>query len=217
MVLTVTSRYSHNWQIRPLPGEKCRFRSQNFYVLVVLNVVTDAAIMCIPVPLLWRLRVTLLRKVGVSILPSSGVFIISTAILRAVLTIGGKPSVININRWGFRETVVGLVAVTAPVLSPLFTRSFWRPGPYQRNRYRLEMEEAMNRPDLGNVLGTVEIRSALEDLEEGIAQDAPQASIWKRTVTERTRDGHGVRQIYNIHNYSPEKSSRSLGKPRGWL
>lgn len=32
---------------------------QNFLVTVVLNVITDAAILCIPLPLLWQLQVPL--------------------------------------------------------------------------------------------------------------------------------------------------------------
>lgn len=137
LVLTVSLScrpYHENWQIRPLPGPQCTFRTQNFWTLVVLNVVSDAAIMAIPVPILWNLRVSPLRKLGITLLLCSGLFIISTAIVRAVVTIGGTASVININRWGFRETAVGVCAVTAPVLAPMFTRAFWRKGPYNRHR-----------------------------------------------------------------------------------
>ncbi|KFA51413.1 hypothetical protein S40293_03220 [Stachybotrys chartarum IBT 40293] len=136
LILTVslTCRpYHYNWMIRPLPGPQCTFRPQNFWVLVVLNVLSDAAILAIPIPILWSLRISPLRKLGVSLLLCSGLFIISTAIVRAVLTLRGAPSVININRWGFRETAVGIVAVTAAVLAPLFTRAFWRKGRYIPN------------------------------------------------------------------------------------
>lgn len=53
---------------------------------------------------------------------------ISTALVRAVQTLSGAPSVININRWGFRETGVGMIAVNASVLLPLWTRRFWHRG-----------------------------------------------------------------------------------------
>lgn len=133
--VSLTCRPFHwNWQIRPLPGPSCTFRPQNFLILVVLNVVSDVAILIVPVPILWSLRVSPLRKVGVSILLCSGLFVISTAIVRAVQTLGGAPSIININRWGFRETAVGILAVTAPVLAPLFTKDFWKRGPYHRYR-----------------------------------------------------------------------------------
>ncbi|KAK7698840.1 hypothetical protein SLS64_012193 [Diaporthe eres] len=90
--------------------------------------------MTIPVPILWQLRVSKLRKLGVSLLLCSGVFVISTAVVRAAFTIAGAPSVITINRWGFRETAAGMIAVNAPVLIPLFSKAFWTRGPYRPGR-----------------------------------------------------------------------------------
>ncbi|KAH6976680.1 hypothetical protein EDB80DRAFT_593995, partial [Ilyonectria destructans] len=66
--------------------------------LVVLNVVSDAVILSVPVPILWNLRISPLRKLAVIVLLCSGLLVISTAIMRAVQTLGGTPSVININR-----------------------------------------------------------------------------------------------------------------------
>lgn len=65
--------------------------------------------MTIPVPILWQLRVSKMRKVGVSLLLCSGVFVISTAVVRAAFTIAGAPSVITINRWGCKYSVKILV------------------------------------------------------------------------------------------------------------
>lgn len=160
-------RFHNNWVVRPLPSHRCTFRPQNFWVLVILNVLTDALIMTIPVPILWQLRVSKMRKVGVSLLLCSGVFVISTAVVRAAFTIAGAPSVITINRWGcmyplknivlrrddfsfpfsppfirdyvltrfqVRETAVGMLAVNAPVLIPLFSKAFWARGPYRPGR-----------------------------------------------------------------------------------
>lgn len=98
--LTIPPRFHNNWVVRPLPSHRCTFRPQNFWVLVILNVLTDGLIMTIPVPILWQLRVSKMRKVGVSLLLCSGVFVISTAVVRAAFTIAGAPSVITINRWG---------------------------------------------------------------------------------------------------------------------
>lgn len=56
---------------------------------------------------------------------------ISTAVIRAARTLNETPSVVNINRWGFRETTIGAIAANAPVVAPFFTRSFWRKGAYK--------------------------------------------------------------------------------------
>ncbi|KAH8900345.1 hypothetical protein GQ53DRAFT_613908, partial [Thozetella sp. PMI_491] len=115
-----------NWQVVPDPGVKCTFKLQNFLVTVVLNVITDAAILCIPLPLLWKLQVPLKKKLVIGILICSGLFVITAAIIRVVLTLGSNRSALNINRWGVRETIVGIVAVNIPILRPLFTSHFWK-------------------------------------------------------------------------------------------
>ncbi|KAK1975738.1 hypothetical protein LZ30DRAFT_807336 [Colletotrichum cereale] len=150
------------------PGHECTFRPQNFWVLLWLNTLTDAALLCIPIPILLHLRVSLKRKIGVGVLLSSGVFVISTAIVRAITTLGGSPSIININRWGFRETAVGLITVTLPVLSPLATRAFWRSGPYIRNYYdRAPGPRSRNDARFGNWLGTMVLRYIDEEQGDG--------------------------------------------------
>ncbi|OLN83100.1 hypothetical protein CCHL11_10056 [Colletotrichum chlorophyti] len=123
LIATVSSIYSpfhNNWTVHPLPSEQCTFRAQNFYVLAVLNVITDAFILIIPVPMLWHLC----KRVSATCLLCGGLFIIAAAIIRAALTLTAAPSVLTINIWGYRETVIALLAVTAPVLSPLFRPGF---------------------------------------------------------------------------------------------
>ncbi|KAK6071121.1 hypothetical protein SCUP234_09824 [Seiridium cupressi] len=108
-------------------GRLCQTQD-NFVVTVVLNVLTDAAILCIPLPLLWQLQVPLKKKLVVGLLICSGFFVIAAAIIRVVLTLGANPSGTNINRWGVRETIVGIVAVNIPILRPIFRKSFWTTG-----------------------------------------------------------------------------------------
>ncbi|KAH7058670.1 hypothetical protein B0J12DRAFT_369924 [Macrophomina phaseolina] len=121
----------NNWAVRPLPGKQCTFKVQNLLVTVVLNIITDAALLVIPIPILWRLNVTLSRKLAIAALLSSGIFVICAAVIRAVLTLGEAPSALNINRWGVRETIIGLLTVNVPILRPLFSRAFWHLGPYR--------------------------------------------------------------------------------------
>lgn len=116
--------------MKPLPGKNCTFKVQNLLVTVTLNVITDAIILIIPIPMLWRLKVTWSRKLAIAALLSSGIFVIAAAVIRAVLTLGAAPSALNINRWGVRETIIGILTVNVPILRPLFTAAFWRLGPY---------------------------------------------------------------------------------------
>ncbi|KAF5697416.1 integral membrane protein PTH11, partial [Fusarium mundagurra] len=50
-------------EVVPDPGEKCSFKMQNFLVTTVLNVLTDALILGIPMPLLWKLQVPFRKSV----------------------------------------------------------------------------------------------------------------------------------------------------------
>ncbi|KUJ21838.1 uncharacterized protein LY89DRAFT_385616 [Mollisia scopiformis] len=124
-----------NWQVVPDPGLKCTLKMQNFLVTVVLNVVTDAAILAVPVPLLWKLKIPNYRKLVIAALLCSGLFVITAAIIRVVLTLGSNPSALNINRWGVRETIVGIVTINMPILKPLFSKSFWTTGSFKSSSY----------------------------------------------------------------------------------
>jgi len=107
-----------NWQVIPDPGYQCTFKPQNFYVTSILNVITDAAILCVPVPMIWMLRADWKRKVGLSLLLFPGVFVITAALIRVVMSLSAHPSAINVNRWGVRETIAGIVCVNLPILRP---------------------------------------------------------------------------------------------------
>jgi hypothetical protein len=107
-----------NWQVVPHPGLKCTFKPQNFYVCTVLNVVTDAAILAIPLPLMWALQVSWKKEVALMALLSSGVFVITAAIICIVMTLVANPSALTINRWGVRKTIAGIIAVNIPIIKP---------------------------------------------------------------------------------------------------
>ncbi|THC90141.1 hypothetical protein EYZ11_010408 [Aspergillus tanneri] len=112
--LTVTlgcQPVSDNWRIYPPPSKQCGLKIQNVIVTCVLNVTTDFAL-----------------KIVIAMFLSSGIFVITASIIRTTLTLGAAPSSITVNRWGIRETVVGVATVNLPILRPMFTKSFWFPG-----------------------------------------------------------------------------------------
>ncbi|KAF8866899.1 hypothetical protein BDZ45DRAFT_795355 [Acephala macrosclerotiorum] len=106
-----------NWQVVPDLGLRCTLKMQNFFVTVVLNAITDAAIT-------RDRRPPLLRPVR-----HHG------AIIRVVLTLGSDPLALNINRWGVRETIVGIVTINLPILKPLFNKSFWSSGSFKSSYF----------------------------------------------------------------------------------
>lgn len=141
----------------------------------VLNVLTDAVLLSIPVPMLWGLQINLRKKIAIGILLSSGLFVIAAAIIRAVLTLGSAPSGLNINRWGVRETIVGILTVNMPILPPMFKKAFWVGSGYQNSTSAGETTKTKGRYGLG----TFELRSGTtmsrRDKKDGI-ETASQGS-----------------------------------------
>ncbi|GJN70162.1 srpk [Purpureocillium lilacinum] len=114
-----------NWQVVPYPGDKCTLAVANYLTLVVLNVTTDFVILSIPIPLLWKVKITLGRKLAIGVLLCSGVFIIVATILRCVLSLRDIQGINVSTIWAIRETFVGIIAVNAAAIKPLFSKSRW--------------------------------------------------------------------------------------------
>jgi len=119
-----------NWQVSPMPPWKCSYRPQNFIATAALNVFTDACLLAIPIPMLWKLKMPLRKKLIIGLILSSGVFVIVVAIIRLAVALGSAPSAASINRWGVRETFIACITVNVPILRPVFSGAFWRWGAY---------------------------------------------------------------------------------------
>ncbi|KAE8355641.1 hypothetical protein BDV28DRAFT_145965 [Aspergillus coremiiformis] len=117
---------SENWRVYPPPNKKCGLKIQNVIVTCAFNVSTDLALLSIPIPLLWKVKTSLTRKLFISLFLSSGIFVIAASIVRTALTLSSEPSTITVNRWGIREVFVGVATVNLPILRPLFTKRFWK-------------------------------------------------------------------------------------------
>ncbi|KAH7175632.1 hypothetical protein EDB81DRAFT_939765 [Dactylonectria macrodidyma] len=114
-----------NWQVRPYPGDQCTLAVANYLTLVVLNLCTDFVIVCIPVPLLWKVKLTLKRKLIIGVLLCSGVFIMIATLLRCILSLKDISGINTSTIWAIRETFVGIIAVNAAAIKPLFSASRW--------------------------------------------------------------------------------------------
>ncbi|KAG5955523.1 hypothetical protein E4U57_003378 [Claviceps arundinis] len=122
--LTHCTPLHKKWQVYPYPGDACAAYVPNFYVLTVLNVSTDLFIAHIPLPLLWKSRMSWQRKAICTLWLCTGVCMIVAALLRCIL---GLQRVHYINYtaiWAF----IGILATNFPILGPSFTRAARRLG-----------------------------------------------------------------------------------------
>lgn len=187
---------------------------------------TDASLLAIPIPMLWKLKVPLKKKIVIGIILSSGVFVIAAAIIRAVLSLDTTPSASNINRWGVRETIIGLITVNVPVLRPLTTGAFWKMGAYNPSAVRHNTSygtDSRAKTWKGN--NTVQSRMDKDDVEMGVTtiKTSPVGSISSNSSQENIlhkdskNDGFvSVQTTYEITSQERGDVASMAGTERGF-
>ncbi|RDW68980.1 uncharacterized protein DSM5745_08740 [Aspergillus mulundensis] len=116
---------SKHFQVYPDPGLNCSADYINYIMIATTNVVTDAILLCIPIPLLAKVRLTIRRKLVIGVLLCGGVFVMAATLLRCILSLQDINSINNSTVWAIRETFVAIIAVNAPCIKPLFSTSVW--------------------------------------------------------------------------------------------
>ncbi|KZL88001.1 cation diffusion facilitator 1 protein [Colletotrichum incanum] len=117
--------YHHNWGVRPLPSDRCLYKTQNLLVATFFNILTDVAILSLPILPLGKIRAPVYKRILIILLVCSGIYFITASIMRVVVTLRSERSTLVVNLWGTRELGVCLIATNAPSLRPLFSRRFW--------------------------------------------------------------------------------------------
>ncbi|KAK4234864.1 hypothetical protein C8A03DRAFT_18304 [Achaetomium macrosporum] len=107
-----------NWQIYPDPGNFCQpaISRIDIFVTVVLNVATDLYLMSIPIPMLWNSSLKPLKKAGLILLFSGGVFVTVLTYVVSQDPINGAQQA---GSWAVRETFVAVITSNLPMITPL--------------------------------------------------------------------------------------------------
>ncbi|BCS17649.1 uncharacterized protein APUU_10477S [Aspergillus puulaauensis] len=123
--LAVCHPIHKNWQVKPYAGDNCTIRPLNYIVIEVLSIITDLAIMCVPIPLVIVARIPSSQKLILAALFCSGIFVMICAILRAYYSVTQIDTLATALGWASRECFVSVFIVCAPGIKPLFTRFRW--------------------------------------------------------------------------------------------
>ncbi|KAM0715792.1 hypothetical protein Q7P37_008306 [Cladosporium fusiforme] len=113
--------FNHFWQVSPDPGALCRPTNSPVYVLVVVipNIITDAYLLSIPLPLIWAVSISWQRKITLMVLFGGAVFVMLAGIIRAVVILkSGPDGAISGSQWACRETFVAVVVANMPIVYP---------------------------------------------------------------------------------------------------
>lgn len=133
----------HSWQVRPYPGgefypslrltrlvlnpflDRCALRDLNYYIVTFFNASSDVAIIAIPIPIIFRAKISIWRRLSLLFLLCSGAFVVVCAILRAYYSLQDLTLLPIASGWTSRETFVAAVVVSIPGIKPMFSRKTW--------------------------------------------------------------------------------------------
>ncbi|KPM36042.1 hypothetical protein AK830_g10521 [Neonectria ditissima] len=103
----------------------CALRNLNYYLVSFFNASSDLAIIAVPVPIIFKAKIPVWRRLMLLALLCSGVFVIIATILRAYYSLKSITTLPVAAGWTSRETFVAAIAVSIPGIKPLFSRSKW--------------------------------------------------------------------------------------------
>ncbi|KUJ24397.1 uncharacterized protein LY89DRAFT_776523 [Mollisia scopiformis] len=105
------------------------FDQHNIYLAdTIVSVLTDFAVLIIPMPLMWVLHLPLRRRLRVIGLLGAGGLAVAASVARLVMLLrtGDSPdrtiTTVDISLLGVAETSIGLICATLPALNVLFSR-----------------------------------------------------------------------------------------------
>ncbi|OMP87717.1 hypothetical protein BK809_0007805 [Diplodia seriata] len=122
ILLGCQPRFRDNWRIYPEPPNLCQpaISKLNLYATVVLNVASDAYLMSIPVPMLWRAhRVAPWRRLCLLAVFCAGVIVMAAGIMRCYIVLKNPHTgVLKAGTWACRESFLAVLTANAPVVYP---------------------------------------------------------------------------------------------------
>ncbi|KAI1496432.1 hypothetical protein F5X99DRAFT_400466 [Biscogniauxia marginata] len=185
----------YNWD-KTIPG-KCEGQTEAFLAAGITNLVVDAFIVALPMPMLFSLKLSLPKRFGVAGMFSLGALICVMSLLRILwlqewdlsdLTYGVGPGTI----WSGLEPTLGIVNACLPTINPALTRIFGR-GLLGRT----------GTPYVGNSKNSGQSRSQERRLPPGIRDthgqgferlddDVPLTNIHSENVLRRNDDEENI-------------------------
>ncbi|KAL7655772.1 hypothetical protein ACMYSQ_004914 [Aspergillus niger] len=85
-ILAACRPFNKNWQIYPDPGNSCQPAISKPVIAATFaaNLATDPYLVLIPIPMLWKSSLKLVKKIAVTIVLGAGIFILVCATIKSV-------------------------------------------------------------------------------------------------------------------------------------
>ncbi|GAQ35537.1 hypothetical protein ASPNIDRAFT_194165 [Aspergillus niger] len=122
-ILAACRPFNKNWQIHPDPGNSCQPAISKPVIAATFaaNLATDPYLVLIPIPMLWKSSLKLMKKIAVTIVLGAGIFILVCATIKSVFLLVEPNNGASIaDEWGTRETFVAVITTNLPMIFHLF-------------------------------------------------------------------------------------------------
>ncbi|KAL8689678.1 MAG: hypothetical protein Q9218_004708 [Villophora microphyllina] len=126
----LTCRPIAYWWDKSIPGGHCiNANHVAYYITSPPDILTNIAILALPIPWLWNLQMQLRRKVAITFIFLLGSFAALGSILRVPFLTqlnlnDASYSAVNAGVWLNVEIAIGILSASLPLMRPLFTRAF---------------------------------------------------------------------------------------------
>ncbi|KAL4779017.1 hypothetical protein BJX76DRAFT_341893 [Aspergillus varians] len=182
--LTICHPTHKNWQVKPYAGDNCTLRSLNYIVIEVLSIITDLAVICVPIPLVVVARIPASQKAILVALFCSGIFVMICAVLRAYYSVTQIDNLDTALGWASRECFVSVFIVCAPGIKPLFARFRWFRSNLSSN------DHSTNAKSRGNVFSSKNSHTfnTLISAHEREPYEMAPSVAWKKHKTKGSSD-----------------------------
>ncbi|PYI01616.1 hypothetical protein BO78DRAFT_327150 [Aspergillus sclerotiicarbonarius CBS 121057] len=118
-ILAACRPFHKNWQINPNPGNVCQPAISKPVIAATFagNLATDPYLVLIPIPMLWKSSLKLLKKVAVTFVLGAGIFVLVCATVKSVFLLVEPANGASIaDEWGTRETFVAVITTNLPMV-----------------------------------------------------------------------------------------------------
>ncbi|KAL4809963.1 hypothetical protein BDV18DRAFT_156336 [Aspergillus unguis] len=220
--LAICHPIQRNWQVKPYAGDNCTIRPLNYIVIEVLSIITDLAIILVPMPLVVVARIPLSQKVILVALFASGIFVMICAILRAYYSVTHINTLATALGWASRECFVSVFIVCAPGIKPLIARFRWfrsltgssngraygasDGGTLTKPRYKMKTFSSKNSHNFNTLVSTHESDPYTHETGLGrrkhkseISPDGSQEAIIHSDENGHGNVGGGIRVTTDVH------------------
>ncbi|KAL9585101.1 MAG: hypothetical protein Q9212_001727 [Teloschistes hypoglaucus] len=115
---------------KSIPGGHCiNSNHVAYYITSPPDIITNIAILVLPIPWLWNLQMQFRRKVVLTFIFVLGSFAVLGSILRIPFLVefnvnDASYSVVNAGIWLNVEIAIGILSASLPLMRPLFNRAF---------------------------------------------------------------------------------------------